>query len=262
MNSALWNSIISFLQRRSDNPSNEMDEPPWCLLLVKDPSSLDATIAEDEQSGSILNEMTYLQKRTWLSRIRICYTPTIHHLRAILSSMHIKQDIQKDINSLLPTLDIEHSDRAPSLVAVYNLSDIIEDESNYISTIQEHGSNNMTRLDDLMHILAALSELLEYFKSTSETDSHLVLYDTKLQHSYSAEIETEVVVPIALDLSPEDKKINTIYQAWTDWIVESDMVVMQEDIEGSQLEKKCISLVAIPSRRATATEDLHWTFEV
>ena len=174
--------------------------------------------------------------------------------------MHIKQDIQKDINSLLPTLDIEHSDRAPSLVAVYNLSDIIEDESNYISTIQEHGSSNMTRyiptshcevgkfsyeyltaylryltlkrLDDLMHILAALSELLEYFKSTSETDSHLVLYDTKLQHSYSAEIETEVVVPIALDLSPEDKKINTIYQAWTDWIVESDMVVMQEDIEG------------------------------
>jgi hypothetical protein len=59
-----------------------------------------------------------------------------------------------------------------------------------------------------------------------------VLYDTKLQHSYSAEIETQVVLPIALDLSPEDKKINTIYQAWTDWTVESDMVVMQEDIEG------------------------------
>jgi hypothetical protein len=81
MNSALWNSIISFLQRRSDNPSNEMEEPPWCLLLVKDPSSLEATIAEDEQSGSILNEMTYLQKRTWLSRIRIWYVHFVSSLK-------------------------------------------------------------------------------------------------------------------------------------------------------------------------------------
>lgn len=59
-----------------------MDEPPWCLLLVKDPSSLDATIAEDEQSGSILNEMTYLQKRTWLSRIRIWYVLLSHRLKS------------------------------------------------------------------------------------------------------------------------------------------------------------------------------------
>ncbi|GAB5586888.1 hypothetical protein Unana1_01788 [Umbelopsis nana] len=265
--SAIWNSITSFLQTRSKNISKDAVDSPWCLLFAKDPSSLESTIVVEDQSASLPNQMNDLQKRLWLSRIRICYTPTSHHLRAMISALHIKQDTLKMTESLLPTLGREHPDTAPSLLAVYNLLEILEDESETTPSNYEYGnSNQITRHDDLMHMLAGLSELIEYFKSIPSSECHLILYDTILQHNYSAGIEHQVVIPVPMELSQEHKTLNTIFQAWTDWTVESELVALPYDedayVEDRQIGKNCVSLVAIPSRRATATEDLHWTFEV
>jgi len=261
--SAIWNSITSFLQTRSENISKDAVDSPWCLLFAKDPSSLESTIVVEDHSASLPNQMNDLQKRLWLSRIRICYTPTSHHLRAMISALHIKQDTLKMTESLLPTLGREHPDTAPSLLAVYNLLEILEDESETTPSNYEYGnSNQITRHDDLMHMLAGLSELIEYFKSIPSSECHLILYDTILQHNYSAGIEHQVVIPVPMELSQEHKTLNTIFQAWTDWTVESELVALPYDEDDRQIGKNCVSLVAIPSRRATATEDLHWTFEV
>lgn len=144
-------------------------------------------------------------------------------------------------------------------------------------------SNKSHRQDDLMHILAALSEFLEYCKLRTDDASHLILYDTKIQQLYTSQIEDDVVVPVALETSPDSKSITKIFQSWVDWIVESQKVDLpiEEAPEGKKfivwyividqiltvfpvaqhILKRCISLVAIPSRRLGAVEDLHWTFE-
>jgi hypothetical protein len=87
-----------------------------------------------------------------------------------------------------------------------------------------------------MHILAALSEFLEYCKQGSDGASHLILYDTKMQQQYTSRIDNDVVVPIALETSPDSKAITKIFQSWVDWIVESQKVDLpiEEIHEGLQ----------------------------
>jgi hypothetical protein len=87
-----------------------------------------------------------------------------------------------------------------------------------------------------MHMLAGLSELIEYFKSIPSSECHLILYDTILQHNYSAGIEHQVVIPVPMELSQEHKTLNTIFQAWTDWTVESELVALPYDEDGRYMQ--------------------------
>ncbi|KAJ2956294.1 hypothetical protein NQZ79_g7843 [Umbelopsis isabellina] len=285
--SLIWNTIISFLQRRTRSEYTIFDDPPWCLLLAKDRESLEQTIIETQQAAARQDNMSDLQKRHWLNRIRICYTPTIHHVRAVISAFHISQVDQNAAgNSLLAKIDYEHSNKPPTLIAVYDLLDIFDGDDDYIANNEFGASHQIAKQDDLMHILAALSEFLEYCKLGTDDASHLLLYDTKIQQQYTSQIEDDVVVPVAMEISPDSKSISKIFQSWVDWIVESQRVdlLMEESLEGEKITvwyiiiqrilkstdfsvdhqtgKGCISLVAIPSRRLGAVEDLHWTFEI
>ncbi|KAI8582836.1 hypothetical protein K450DRAFT_225038 [Umbelopsis ramanniana AG] len=260
---SLWNSIISILQTRAHEFDEGVDDTPWCLLFVKDRMSLAETLGEANPGSSCHpNQMSDLQKRIWLSRIRICYTPTSHHLRAIISALHIRSGPNKDANGILPSLDSEYPDRAPSLIAVYNLVDIIDDEQDDNSTREDIAGKEMTRHDELMHIMAAMSELQEYFNSTMKRSSHLIYYDSKQHHIYHSHVEGQSVFPVATEIPPEVQMINTIFHSWTDWIIEAEVVLFDRGDEVEGLEKSCISLVAVPSRRITAAEDLHWTFQM
>lgn len=261
--SLIWNNIISFLQRRTRGEYDIFDDPPWCLLLAKDRESLEETIVETQQAAAREDNMSDLQKRLWLNRIRICYTPTIHHVRAVISAFHIPHIEQNAGNSLLAKIDYEHSNNPPTLIAVYDLLDIFDGDDDYIANNEFGTSHQIAKQDDLMHILAALSEFLEYCKLRTDDASHLILYDTKIQQLYTSQIEDDVVVPVALETSPDSKSITKIFQSWVDWIVESQKVDLpiEEAPEAQHILKRCISLVAIPSRRLGAVEDLHWTFE-
>ncbi|KAH8551282.1 hypothetical protein BGW37DRAFT_56514 [Umbelopsis sp. PMI_123] len=261
---SLWNSIISFLQTRAHEIDAGVDDEPWCLLFVKDRASLEETLSKDDLVSTTPNRMPDLHQRIWLSRIRICYTPTSHHLRALISAMHIRTGQSKDSNGILQTLDKEYPDRAPSLLAVYNLMDITDNEPNDRSRIHDTITSNQLKSgnDDLMHIMASLSELLVYYNSSSKTNTHLIYYDSKQQHTYHSEVENQSVIPVTMEISSDVKIINNVFHCWTDWIVEADILPLDTITRAEHLGKFCISLVAVPSRRTTATEDLHWTFEV
>ncbi|CAO3658181.1 unnamed protein product [Umbelopsis ramanniana] len=262
--SSLWNSIISILQTRAHEFDGGVDDSPWCLLFVKDRMSFAETLGENnpESSHHHPNQMSDLQKRLWLSRIRICYTPTSHHLRAIISAMHIKNGPSKDTSGILPCLDSEYPDRAPSLIAVYNLTDITEDEQNDNPTREGIAGKQTTRHDELIHIIAAMSELLEYFNTTTTRSSHLIFYDSKQHHTYRSQVDGQSIFPVATDIPPEVQMINNIFHSWTDWIIEAEVVPFEGGDEEEVLDKFCVSLVAVPSRRITAVEDLHWTFQI
>lgn len=59
--------------------------------------------------------------------------------------MHIKNGPSKDTSGILPCLDSEYPDRAPSLIAVYNLTDITEDEQNDNPTREGIAGKQITR---------------------------------------------------------------------------------------------------------------------
>lgn len=59
--------------------------------------------------------------------------------------MHIKNGPSKDASGILPCLDSEYPDRAPSLIAVYNLTDITEDEQNDEPTRESVAGKQITR---------------------------------------------------------------------------------------------------------------------
>ncbi|KAM3582678.1 hypothetical protein VKS41_005319 [Umbelopsis sp. WA50703] len=57
-----------------------------------------------------------------------------------------------------------------------------------------------------------------------------------MQQQYTSRIDNDVVVPIALETSPDSKAITKIFQSWVDWIVESQKVDLpiEEIHEGLQ----------------------------
>lgn len=82
--------------------------------------------------------------------------------------------------------------------------------------------------------MAAMSELQEYFNTTSKRSSHLIYYDTKQHHTYRSQVEGQSVFPVSTEIPPEVQVINTIFHSWTDWIIEAEVVVFDRGDEGDE----------------------------
>jgi hypothetical protein len=65
--------------------------------------------------------------------IFISYTPSIHHVRAVISAFHIPHVDQNAGNSVLAKIEYEHSRNPPSLIAIYDLLDIFDGDVDYIA---------------------------------------------------------------------------------------------------------------------------------
>jgi len=96
------------------------------------------------------------------------------------------------------------------------------------------------RHDELVHIVAAMSELLEYFNTITTRSSHLIYYDSKQHHTYRSQVEGQSIFPVATDIPPEVQMINTIFHSWTDWIIEAEVVPFEGGDEGNNCHLRYI----------------------
>jgi hypothetical protein len=91
--------------------------------------------------------------------------------------------------------------------------------------------------------MAAMSELLEYFNTTTKRSSHLIYYDSNQHHTYRSQVEGQSVFPVATDIPPEVQIINAIFHSWTDWIIEAEVVAFEKGDEGKDFQQHYYSFM-------------------